>query len=120
MSDGLRGFLHKALGIGADSRFAPTDEELAAELAAGGVLLLDIRSSEEYEQGHIPGALLVPPSQLDPESFGIEKDTPIVCYCASGTRSEYARGVLEQAGFTNVRNFGGIGRWTGAIEKGGD
>ena len=120
MSDNLKSFLQKALGKEADNRFAPPSEELAAELESGEVLLLDVRSNDEYEQGHIPGAFPVPPSQLDPDSFGIEKNTPIVCYCASGARSEYARRVLEQAGFTNVRNFGGIDRWTGAIEKGGE
>ncbi len=118
MSGGLKGFLQRTIGIGVKSRFEPTSDELAGEMERDEVTVLDIRSPGEYESGHIPGARLVPPAQLNPETLGIDKDTPVVCYCASGGRSEYARGTLERAGFTNVRNFGGIGRWTGALETG--
>ncbi len=120
MSGAFKGFFQRTLGIGVDKRFEPTSEELARGLEREEVVLLDIRSPAEYERGHIPGARLVPPMQLDPDSLDVPRDTPIVCYCASGGRSEYARGVLTQAGFSNVRNFGGVDRWTGTLETGSE
>lgn len=115
MAGDVKGFLQRTLGIGVDKRFQPDYEELKRLIESGSVTLLDVRSVREYQGGHIPGAVLVPPASVDPQKLDVEKDAPIVVYCASGGRSEYAKGLLERAGFTNVRNFGGVNRWQGEL-----
>jgi rhodanese-related sulfurtransferase len=71
-------------------------------------MIIDVRDKNEYENGHIEGSLNI---SLTDIMSGVlpdcEKDTPIVLYCASGGRSEYAKNILFSAGFTNVENGGG-------------
>ena len=71
---------------------------------ADGVLLLDVRDKEEFEQGHIDGATNLSRGHLEMRIHEIapEKDTPIVCYCAGGNRSALAVDTLQQMGYTNV------------------
>ena len=74
-----------------------------------GALLVDVRSAEEFEQGHLEGALLIPHKQVSSriDAFGADKSQPIVLYCKSGGRAGKALRVLEENGYTNVINAGG-------------
>lgn len=80
-------------------------------------LLLDVRESDEYAEGHIPGAKNVRLQALRDVSEEIDPDTPLYVYCQSGGRSFKAATVLRGVGFTNVTDLGGINRYTGELEK---
>lgn len=88
------------------------DESMAWQQINQGALLVDVRTPGEFKTGHLPGAKLIPvdqlPSRLD--EFGDEKDRAIVVYCKSGIRSDRAKDLLEENGFTNVTNGGGYQR----------
>ena len=91
-------------------------QELANWLADKGKpapLLLDIRTPEEWNVSHLPGARRVEPkSSIEGVTVGISKETPIVTYCAVGYRSAETAKRLKAAGFTNVRNLeGSIFQW---------
>ncbi|MFA7314397.1 MAG: rhodanese-like domain-containing protein [Candidatus Magasanikbacteria bacterium] len=72
-------------------------------------IILDVRSKSEYEEGHIPGSLLVPLDILEKEFLNklTDKSETIVCVCHSGTRSALATNFLESQGYTNVYNLVG-------------
>jgi rhodanese-related sulfurtransferase len=93
-----------------------TTEELANWLADKGQpapLLLDVRTPEEWNVSHLPGARHAEPkAPLESVTGGIAKETPIVTYCAVGYRSAEMAKRLRTAGFTNVRNLeGSIFEW---------
>lgn len=77
-----------------------------------GVLLIDVRTEEEYREGHVNGALNIPLQEMIAGNLGIlsdrERNTPLHLYCRSGARSERAREVLNSHGFTDVVNLGGL------------
>ena len=80
-------------------------------------VLLDVRTPDEYRQGHIPGSKNVPLQSLDKvTSFVNNQDTPVFVYCHSGARSAQAVSVLEGMGYTNVKNIGGIAAYAGKVE----
>ena len=79
-----------------------------------GNVVLDVREKEEYRDGHLAGALSVPRGFLEMQVEGHvpDKQTPIVAYCQSGTRSLLAGRILKEMGYTNVRSLGGgFGAW---------
>lgn len=84
-------------------------QSAAAAVSSEGPLILDVRTPMEFQMGAYPGAINVELDELSGrmDEFG-SRDREIVVYCASGARSSYAQRVLEQAGFTNVRNGGGL------------
>ena len=76
------------------------------------LILLDVRTQEEFEQGHIPGAVCLPNEMIAAEMpFLFGKDVEILLYCRSGRRSADAAKKLRDMGFTNVFDFGGIIDW---------
>ncbi len=76
------------------------------------VILLDVRTQEEYDGGHIPGAVCFPNEDIQPElPLPFEKDAEILVYCRSGRRSAEAAGKLADMGYANVADFGGIQDW---------
>ncbi len=84
----------------------------ARELVKQGAALVDVRSPGEFGTGHLPGAKNVPVQELGAKLGTLgPKDQPIIVYCASGTRSAMARGLLKSNGFTQVYNLGAMGRW---------
>lgn len=89
-----------------------TNEEAHAMVKAGG-LLLDVRTPEEFAAGHIEGAVNIPVHELEGKLAAVpaKKDQPVVVYCRSGHRSESAKGILEKAGFTKVKNLGPMTAW---------
>ena len=83
-----------------------------------GAVLLDVRTPSEYAEGHIPGSKNLPLQSIDKVERMIEnKATPIFVHCLSGARSLQAAAVLQQMGYTNVKNIGGIASYTGKVEK---
>ena len=83
-------------------------------------IILDVREQEEYDQGHIPGAVLLPVGELTQESASAavpEKDTVVLVYCRCGNRSKAAAGELALLGYTQVYEFGGIRDWPYEIEE---
>ena len=78
-------------------------------------VVIDVREPDEYMQGHVPGSINIPTSQINAVKY--EKDTPLYLYCLSGGRSKMAMGFLEQKGFQNVKNMGAIGQYRGELEK---
>ena len=77
--------------------------------------MIDVRSQTEWdEQGHIPGAVLMPVTEMAAmlEQLPADLDTPIITYCAKGTRGNYALLYLRSLGYSNVKNLGGgFGAW---------
>lgn len=84
-----------------------------------GYIILDVRSQEEYAQGHIPGAICVPLDTIgkEPVQELPDKEQLILVYCRSGNRSKQASQKLSDQGYTNIVEFGGINTWTGEIVK---
>ena len=83
-----------------------------------GYILLDTRTREEYDQSHIPGALLIPHTEIAQraEEALPDKDQVILVYCRSGNRSKQASEVLAELGYTHVKEFGGIHTWPYEVE----
>ena len=74
-------------------------------------LLLDVRTSQEFASGHIEGAQNISLQDLPQRMNELPKDKPIVLYCRSGNRSNTAARMLQQAGFTDVYDLGGVIAW---------
>lgn len=85
--------------------------------AASGAVLVDVRTVQEYREGHIPESRNVPLQQLDRiASVAKDKDTQLFVYCYSGSRSRQAASILRQMGYANVKNIGGIAAYSGKVE----
>lgn len=85
--------------------------------ATPGAVLLDVRTSEEYRGGHIPGSKNVPLQSIDKvASVAENKDTTLFVYCYSGARSRQAAALLQRMGYRNVNNIGGIAAYAGKVE----
>jgi len=79
--------------------------------------LLDVRTVGEYRQGHLPGARLIPLSELEGRLGQLEKDRPVVVYCARGHRSRTAARLLGDQGYAVHNLLGGIQKWSGPVER---
>ena len=84
-----------------------------------GYIIIDARTQEEYDQGHIPGAIMIPEYEIADraEKELPDKDQLILVYCRSGRRSKIAAEELVKLGYTNVKEFGGIIDWKYEIVK---
>ena len=83
-----------------------------------GFLIVDVRTAEEFAEGHIPGAVNVPNESISENSMPQElpdKDQILLIYCRSGNRSRQAAEKLAKTGYTNLYEFGGINTWSGEI-----
>lgn len=76
-------------------------------------IILDVRTEEEYEAGHIENAILIPHTEIGQraEKELKDKNQLILVYCRSGNRSKTASKILAELGYTNVMEFGGINSW---------
>jgi len=84
------------------------------QIAAGGVTVLDVREPDEYAEGALVGALHIPRGHLEAQIEGriLDKDAPVIVYCAGGIRSAFAAKTLAELGYTNVLSMaGGYGKW---------
>lgn len=83
----------------------------------GTQIIVDVRTQEEYDSGHIPGAICIPNESIGtehPEELP-DLDQVILVYCRSGNRSKQAAQKLFDMGYINVYEFGGINDWTGEV-----
>jgi rhodanese-related sulfurtransferase len=103
----------------AAANYQQITQEKAKEMmqAEDGHIIVDVRRQDEYDSGHIPGAILIPN-----ESIGTEQpkelpdlDQVILIYCRSGRRSKEASQKLADMGYTRIYEFGGIIDWTGDV-----
>ena len=90
-----------------------TPEEAKARLDEGeGIVLLDVRTQEEFDAGHIPGAVCLPHDTItEDHPLPYDKEAEILVYCRSGRRSALAAERLASMGYENVADFGGILDW---------
>ncbi len=83
-----------------------------------GAVLLDVRTAEEYRDGHIDGSVNVPLDRISfIENTVKDKSTPLYVHCLSGGRSGQAVSHLKQMGYTNVKNIGGISSYRGKVVR---
>ena len=82
-----------------------------------GAVLLDVRTPQEYREGHLPGSKNVPLQGIDKAADMVEnRDTVLYVYCYSGARSRQAVSRLQHMGYSNVNNIGGIADYRGKVE----
>ena len=83
-----------------------------------GYIILDVRTQEEYDQGHIPGAIVISHEGIAEKAEDVmtDKDQLILVYCRSGRRSKIAAEALVELGYTNIKEFGGISDWPYEVE----
>ena len=105
--------------IGAGYQRINSDEAYAIMVKDAGYIILDVRSEAEYNEGHVPGAIVIPDGEIRSraEAELPDKDQLILVYCRSGRRSKAAAEALIEMGYTNVKDFGGIIDWEYEIEK---
>lgn len=88
-------------------------------LEAEGTIVLDVRTQEEYDGGHIPGAVCLPVETLTDGDLSVllpDKQAPVVVYCRTGHRSAQAAQVLSELGYANITDLaGGILAWNGEV-----
>jgi len=76
-------------------------------------IILDVRTEEEYDGGHIPGAIVISHEEITEKAEKVltDKEQLILVYCRSGRRSKIAAEALAELGYTNIKEFGGIIDW---------
>ena len=81
-------------------------------------IILDVRTQEEYDEGHIPGATQISHEEIEEKAEDVltDKDQLILVYCRSGRRSKIAAEALVELGYTNIKEFGGIIDWPYEVE----
>ena len=106
-------------GPGMVNSYKQISQEEAAKMMEqdDGHVIVDVRRQDEYDAGHIPGAILIPNESIgdsQPEELP-DKNQIILIYCRSGNRSKQAADKLFRMGYTNIYEFGGINTWPGEI-----
>jgi len=97
-------------------KISPQDAEV---MMSGDVIILDVRTIDEFNIGHIPNAILLPDNEIAERAGDVitDKSQTILVYCRSGGRSERSARLLIDLGYTDVYDFGGIMDWTGEIVR---
>lgn len=127
----LAALLFTGCGSSADDKTAgdkKTYRQVSPEEAAAMMeeesdyIILDVRTQEEYETAHIPGAICIPNETIGTEDIPElpDKEQLILVYCRSGNRSKQASEKLVNQGYTNIVEFGGINSWTGETVSGSE
>lgn len=83
-------------------------------------LLIDVRSQEEFKEGHIPGAINIAHTFIKEKIEETDKEALIILYCRSGNRSAQALKSLKESGYTNLLNFGSYKNWKYDLKSGED
>ena len=112
-------------GPDAYPEFAHISQDEAAQIMeaqAGDIVVLDVRTQEEYEEGHIPGAICIPNETIDETVVEQlpDKGQTILVYCRSGNRSQEASYKLAKLGYTGIVEMGGINSWKGDVVAGSE
>ena len=104
-----------------DKAYTKISQDVAKDmiLKDGSLVIVDVRTKSEYEQGHIPGAVLIPNESITDRKPELLPDMNqvILVYCRSGNRSKQAAQKLANMGYKKVCEFGGINTWNGKIVK---
>ena len=101
-------------GTSADGYQQITQEEAKEMMDTQEVILLDVREQDEYDSGHIPGAVLLPVGTIDEDTAAEvvpEMDSTVLVYCRSGNRSKTASAALAELGYTAIYELGSINSW---------
>ena len=100
--------------IAEEAEYKKITAQQAKEMMSGEVIILDVRTKEEYNEGHIEDAILIPNTNITDLAPEMLTDTSatILVYCRSGNRSQTAAKNLIEMGYQNVYDFGGINDWT--------
>ena len=105
----------------AEQSYTQIDQKTAKAMMEkdDGHIIVDVRRQDEYDEGHIPGAILIPNESIgaEPPKELPDLDQIILIYCRSGNRSKQASEKLAAMGYTNIYEFGGINTWDGDIVK---
>jgi len=82
-------------------------------LRDGAYKLLDVKTTQEYAEGHIAGSILILLSELEARLGQLQKDKPLIVYCRSGVRSSQASDILKANGFSQIYDMiGGFNEWS--------
>ena len=94
------------------------NQELITFHNTKGGVLLDVRTPQEYREGHVPDSRNIPLQVIDTiKTIVPQTNTPLFVYCHSGARSSQATAMLGKMGYTNVKNIGGIVSYKGKVDK---
>ena len=95
------------------------EEAVAMMATEENYIILDVRTTEEFAEKHIPNAINIPNETIGSEELAElpDKNQLILVYCRSGNRSKQASEKLVALGYTNIYEFGGINNWTGELEN---
>ena len=94
------------------------NQGVAAFQQTAGAVLVDVRTPEEYRDGHVPGSINVPLQQIEDIELEVaEENTPLYVYCRSGARSRQAAALLKEMGYEDVHNIGGILDYQGKVAR---
>lgn len=98
-----------AVPVAAQAAAAKSAEKTAAQPAKAKGIWIDVRTPEEFKEGHLKDAVNIPVDQIGARigSVSPDKSAPVNLYCRSGRRSEAALQELKKMGYTNVTNHGG-------------
>lgn len=118
-------FLAKAAGLfkpnAGNNAYHKIDAAQAKQMQEeSGVTVVDVRTQQEYETGHVPGAVLLPVDSIgaSPPQTLPDKTATLLLYCRTGVRSKRAAEKLVRLGYENVYDFGGISDWPYETETG--
>jgi phage shock protein E len=91
-----------------------TPQDYQARFVSADHLLIDVRTPDEYASGHIAGAVNIPLDTLSSRLAEVPNNRDVVLYCRSGNRSNQARQLLNERGYTRVYDLGGVMAWQAA------
>lgn len=105
---------------GGNNGYKTISPQQAKQMMNDDVIILDVRTPQEFKERRIPNAILIPDYDIKQKAEKIltDKDKTILVYCLSGGRSAGAARTLVNMGYTNVYNFGGISMWPFETIKG--
>lgn len=91
-----------------------TSNNVSTIIQDENIVLIDVRTEEEYKSGHIPRAINIPNTEIE-NVINYDKDTPIAVYCRTGKRSKEAALTLEKMGYTKIYDLGSINNYEGEL-----
>ena len=98
------------------NKYETIDTNKALELIDSGAIVIDVRTKEEYDGGHIKGSINIPDDEIDKIDY--DKDDTLIIYCATGIRSQNAINKLVDMGYTSLYNLdGGLLNWGSDLEE---
>lgn len=100
-----------------ENAYHKINAEEAKNLIKQKAIIIDVRTKEEYESGHIENAINIPYDNINNKTINNSKDTNIIVYCKSGNRSKIAANTLIKLGYKNIYDLGSINNWNENLTK---